>query len=100
MSYQRPLHVIQGMKFRQKPTTRSNEDAFNELAENPPADFLALDEGQQYVEMLRRVVEPEDADASFDAIDPDELDKKQAEAIVVGFLPSLARTIKMLNAFS
>ena len=99
MSYQSPIHVIQGKRFQQKPTTRKNEAAFTELAENPSADFLAMNEEGQYLEMLRYVVDPL-GDASFDDLDADDLGKKQVEAIVSGFLPSLARTIKMLTAFS
>ena len=99
MSYQSPVHVIQGMRFQQKPTTRNNEKRFTDLADNPSADFLALDEEGQYLEMLGYVVDPI-GDASFDSLDADDLDKKQVEAIVSGFLPSLARTIKLLTAFS
>ena len=86
---------IQGMLFKAKPTSRKNTKALEEQFKiQSEAD---TDKFEDYFEYLKVVTEPV-GDASFEAIDIDELDARQVEQIVANFLPNEMRMFVPLTS--
>lgn len=83
--------IIQGMKFNIKPTTRKNVKYMEEYFGDPTPELEAMDQYEQYRELLKVITEPADDKADYDKIDIDELDVKQVEQALADFLPNLTR---------
>lgn len=91
MPYTRPTFNIQGASFKLKPTSPRNvQDLFDYLQDSdiePDADQMLLGLGEQYLDVLFMIADPQEDDVTQDDLDPMDIDINKVDAYMSDFLP-------------